>query len=129
MTAMLRPNSTQRSTSLPSSPQRATAHRHVFDDTTDERGSRFCGLSLERDGRLAIEIHDCGPVVQEHFGAPSYDSFERFSIEQTQQLCDMFGDDVVAGVGRQFGGSAEAFHEFVELTGVGHGVLWTRIGD
>lgn len=107
----------------------AIATRHVFDDSTDHRGSRFCALSLEHDGRLAIEIHDRGAVVMEQLGVREYDSFERFSLAQTEGLRDLFGADVVAGIAAQFGGSAEAFHEFVEVAGIGHGELWTRIGN
>lgn len=103
--------------------------RHVFEATRDDEGShRLSAVYLDPHGLLVIEIHDRGPVVTRAFGMSEYESIETFSAEQTAQLRDSLGEDLISSIAERFTHPA-ALTQHCAVVGVGRGKLWNRIGD
>lgn len=104
--------------------------QHVFENQRSDDGSRrYSAAYLNKDGALVIEIHDLGPVVERAFGMSEYESRETFSVAQTARLREVLGVDLIAAIAERFPDSALGLTKHSESLGIGHGLVWNRIGD
>lgn len=104
--------------------------QHVFEDAIDDDGThRHSAAHLNDAGVLVITTHDLGPGVQEFFGMSEYEATETFTADQTAQLREALGDDLIAAIAARFPDSPLDLSKHSEALGIGRGKIWNRIGD
>ncbi|MGV7586341.1 hypothetical protein PJI74_01235 [Mycobacterium kansasii] len=104
--------------------------RHVFENAIDDDGThRHSSAHLDDAGALVITTHDLGPGVQEFFGMSEYEATETFTVDQTAQLREALGDDLIAAIVERFPDSPLDLSKHAEALGIGRGKIWNRVGD
>lgn len=104
--------------------------QHVFENAIDDDGThRRSAAHLNDTGALVITTHDLGPGVQEFFGMSEYEATETFTVDQTAQLREALGDDLIAAIAERFPDSPLDLARHAETLDIGRGKIWNRIGD
>lgn len=102
----------------------------VMQDSADEDGTMWRGVTLGGDGTLTIAGHDTGPGVEQIFGCREYEFTRRFSPQETIVVCRMLGidrkRDLLTGIQERFASTRE-LEQALASQGL-TGEFWSRTG-
>lgn len=105
----------------------------ILRDIRDKLGTRYLAASISPEGTLAITGQDLGDGVEQIFG-PGNREYEWAWTIQAPDVARLAaaldaGDDLLAGLARQFSGDAAAgLKPFLDEKGIPY-ESWSRIGD